>query len=136
MGSMKASATKLLLDTCTLVWLVSDPERLGRAVADCIDEETTELFLSDASVWELCLKWQAGKIGLPKPPRAWVEEQVRAWSLAALPIQRGHLYRVTELPEHHRDPFDRLLVAQAIEEGMTIGSPDPQIHRYPTAVLW
>jgi PIN domain nuclease of toxin-antitoxin system len=126
----------LLLDTCTLIWLVSDPQRLSRTVSETIDSEGTELFLSDATVWEICLKWQVGKIGLPTPPRTWIEQQAALWQLAGLPIQRAHLYRVTELPEHHRDPFDRLLVAQAIDEGLTIATPDQHIRRYPVAVAW
>ena len=128
--------TRLLLDTCTLVWLVSDPARLSQRAATALDDQITELYLSDTTVWEIGLKWQVGKIGPPAPPRRWIEEQAARWLLVPLPIRRKHLYRVTELAEHHRDPFDRLLVAQAIEEDLTIVSPDPQLGRYPVAVLW
>jgi PIN domain nuclease of toxin-antitoxin system len=128
--------SRLLLDTCTLIWLVSAPDRLSRAASEAIDRQSTELLVSDATVWEICLKWQAGKIGLPKPPRTWIEEQAALWLLEALPIRRTHLCRVTEIPEHHHDPFDRLLVAQALDEGLTIATPDPDIRRYPVDVLW
>lgn len=127
---------RLLLDTCTFVWLVADPARISEPVAAAIDAGETELFLSDASVWEICLKWQTGKIGLPKPPRSWIEEQAAQWLLADLPVRRTDLFRVTELPTHHRDPFDRLLVAQALEARLAIATPDPQIRRYPVTVLW
>jgi len=127
---------KLLLDTCTLIWLVSAPARLSKRVAEAIDSEDTELLLSDSSVWELALKWEAGKIELPQPPRNWVTSQSRLWDLEPLAIKRSHLYRAVELPQHHRDPFDRLLVAQAIESTLTIATPDPHIHRYPVASLW
>jgi PIN domain nuclease of toxin-antitoxin system len=127
---------KLLLDTCTLVWLTAEPELLSGEAAAALDDESNSLYLSDASVWELCLKWQVGKISLPRPPRNWTEEQSRRWSLAGVPISRIHLFRVTELPEHHRDPFDRLLVAQAIQESLTIVTPDAWIRRYPVATLW
>lgn len=126
----------LLLDTCAFLWLVADPDRLGQMAAAAIQNPDTQLFLSDTSVWELSLKWQARKISLPSPPRRWVEEQTQVWKVRPLAIHRGHLYRVTELPEHHRDPFDRLLVAQAIEEGLSIATPDPYIQRYPVAVVW
>ena len=128
--------THLLLDTCTLIWLVSDPTRLSKRVVEALNDRTIDLYLSDTTVWEIGLKWQAGKIGLPAPPRLWIEEQSARWLFVSLPIRRPHLYRVTELPEHHRDPFDRLLVAQAIEEGLAIATPDQQIGRYPVAVLW
>jgi PIN domain nuclease of toxin-antitoxin system len=127
---------RLLLDTCTFLWLVAAPGNLSPATSAAIDRTDTELLLSDCSVWELCLKWRGGKIQLPRPPRLWVEEQVQIWRIQPLPIERTHLYRVTELPDHHRDPFDRLLVAQAIEEGLTVATPDPHFPPYPVAVLW
>lgn len=127
---------KILLDTCSFLWLAAAPENLGPEASAAIDRDDTQLFLSDGSVWEICLKWQAGKISLPEPPRAWVEAQRLTWRITTLPIERTHLYRVTELPTHHRDPFDRLLVAQAIEAGLSIATPDPWIARYPVAVMW
>lgn len=127
---------KLLLDTCSLIWLVAEPGRLGHGAAEFIDDPNTDLWLSDTSVWEICLKWQKGKLRLPAPPRTWVREQTDIWHIAPLPIARTHLFRVTELPTLHQDPFDRLLVAQAIEEGLTIATPDPHIAGYPVAVVW
>jgi PIN domain nuclease of toxin-antitoxin system len=127
---------KLLLDTCTLIWLAADPTKLSDPVAALIDAPSTQLILSDCSVWELCLKWEAGKIRLPQPPRTWIADQQRDWHLEPLPMERTHLFRVSELPGHHRDPFDRLLVAQAIEAGLTIATPDPNIRQYPVATVW
>ena len=126
----------LLLDTCTFIWLVSSSERLPSKVARSINAATTSLFLSDISVWEITMKWQLGKLRLPQPPRYWIESQRERWSLSAVPIEREHLYRVSELPMHHRDPFDRLLIAQAIECGLTLVTPDEALHRYPAATLW
>jgi PIN domain nuclease of toxin-antitoxin system len=82
------------------------------------------------------LKWQAGKLSLPGPPRSWIEEQRATWDLTRAPLELEHLYRSTELPSHHRDPFDRLLVAQSIVEGLTLVTPDPAIRAYPVSVLW
>ena len=127
---------KALLDTCTFIWLVSEPERLSRDSAGIIDHPKTELYLSDASIWEICLKWQNGTLSLPSPPRMWVEQQVEVWQMRELSIGRRHLYRVSELPQHHRDPFDRLLVAQAIEESCAVITPDPAFRAYPVASSW
>ena len=125
----------LLVDTCTFIWLVSDAARLSAEAAAALEAES-DIALSDASIWEVCLKWQVRKIELPSPPRTWVSEQARLWRLARLAIEPDHLYRVVELPELHRDPFDRLLVAQAIASGAKIVTPDPAIHQYPVAVVW
>jgi len=127
---------QILLDSCALLWLAEAPNRLGPAVAHILDEAETQLWLSDCSVMELCLKWSAGKLELPQPPRIWFEEQLAVWEIRALAMARRHHYRSTELPDHHTDPFDRLLVAQAIEENLTIATPDPLIRRYPVATIW
>jgi len=127
---------RLLLDSCTFIWLVSAPERLSERVASALDSTDATLFLSDVSVWEIGLKWRRAKIRLPRPPRAWIEEQARIWDLRRQRISRAHLYRENELAEHHRDPFDRLLVAQALEEELTIVSPDADLRRYPVPVIW
>ena len=125
----------MLLDTCTFIWLTSEPKRLSRAATKALDKEK-RLALSDVSIWEICLKWQARKIVLPAPPRSWVTEQMRAWSLERLALDPEHLYRSVELPTLHADPFDRLLVAQAIAEETRIVTPDPAIRQYPVAVVW
>ena len=125
----------LLLDTCTFIWLASEPSRISAEAAGAIDE-ASDVYLSDVTVWEICLKWQSKKIILPALPRTWVEDQARAWQLRRRPIGREELYRTTELADIHRDPFDRLLVAQALVEGFRIVTPDPAIRQYPVTVVW
>jgi PIN domain nuclease of toxin-antitoxin system len=125
-----------ILDTCTFVWLCSEPQRLSPSARDAIDAAGSDLALSDVSVLELTLKWSAGKLVLPEPPRTWVEGQLGAWSLRAVPLSRDEVYRASELPDHHRDPFDRLLVATALATGATILTPDEAIHRYPVSWRW
>ena len=127
---------KLLLDTCTFLWLVAEPQKLGERARVVLDDPVHEIVLSDVSILEVCLKWQTGKLRLPDPPRRWVEENSTAWSLKRVGLATEHAYRATELPDHHRDPFDRLLVAQAIVEGMTLVTPDPAVTGYPVATLW
>jgi PIN domain nuclease of toxin-antitoxin system len=87
-------------------------------------------------VWEICLKWQAKKIDLPTPPRIWVAEQMSVWSLLRVPLELEHFFRTTELPNLHRDPFDRLLIAQAHAHAARIVTPDAAIRQYPVAVVW
>ena len=127
---------KLLLDACTLIWLASAPQLLSSTSARLLDSPENSLWISDCTVWEICLKWQAAKLKLPSPPRHWIQQQQQQWQLESLAIERSHLFRVSELPMHHRDPYDRLLVAQAIETGLTIVTPDTQIHKYPVPFVW
>jgi PIN domain nuclease of toxin-antitoxin system len=125
-----------ILDTCTFIWLCAEPAQLSETVRGAIDDPGTELVLADVSVLEIALKWQAGKITHPEPPRVWVERQTRIWSIRSLPILREHMHRTSEFPEHHRDPCDRPLVAAALTEGAAILTPDPAIHRYPVSWRW
>jgi len=127
---------RYLLDTCTLVWLASEPERLSTRATKTINDQSSILVLSDVTVWEICLKWQSGKLKLPEPPRAWCESQAGVWHLESLPMTRTALYRTTELPTHHRDPFDRLLVAQSLEENLPLITPDQHIAAYPISAVW
>jgi PIN domain nuclease of toxin-antitoxin system len=126
----------LLLDTCTMIWLSAEPSRLSKKARLAIDAEDARLFVSDASTWEVCLKWLAKKISLPAPPRQWLAEQANTWQTERIPFELDHFFRTCELPELHKDPFDRMLVAQAITRGLTIVTPDSAIHAYPVAVLW
>lgn len=128
--------TRYLLDTCTLIWLCTEPERLSAAAAEAIDAPDSVLLWSDVSALEIALKWNAGKIVLPDPPRHWIERQIAVWGLQCLGIKRTDVYRASELPAHHRDPFDRLLIAAALGAAATILTPDAAIHRYPVSCRW
>ncbi len=125
----------LLLDTCTFIWLTGAPGQLSPTAQRAIDE-ASELYVSDVSIWEICLKWQARKLRLPTPPRRWITEQLGVWALGRLRIESEDLFRSAELPDLHKDPFDRLLVAQALVHNARLVTPDPAIHSYPVAVLW
>ncbi|MBI4817143.1 MAG: type II toxin-antitoxin system VapC family toxin [Deltaproteobacteria bacterium] len=127
---------RLLLDTCTFIWLTQEPARLSIEAARVLDDPANDLMLSYVSVWEIYSKATAGKLRLPNAPRIWVEEQLSARGLVELPIELAALGRMSELPLHHRDPFDRLLVAQALVHRLTIVSPDPSLGPYGAKVLW
>ena len=88
------------------------------------------------SLLEITLKWTAGKIILPAPPRQWIAEQVVAWHMELLPITPDDIYRASELPKLHADPFDRLLVATAIGRRLSLLTPDEWVKRYPVSCLW
>ena len=125
-----------LLDTCTFIWLCADPEHLSSTAKSAIESPDSSLLFSDVSVLEITLKWGAAKLTLPDPPRLWVETQIATWSLDCQPISRTDIYRSGELPEHHRDPFDRLLIATALNLNATILTPDKAIHQYPVSYRW
>ena len=94
------------------------------------------LLWSDDSALEIALKWSAGKLVLPDPPRRWLEGQIDTWGLDCLGLRRADIYRASELPAHHRDPFDRLLVATALGSNATILTPDEAIRQYPVSCRW
>lgn len=121
---------RLLLDTCTFLWLTQEPDRLSKSAHAAVDDETNELLLSHASIWELYLKQQAGKMKLPAKPDRWIREQLAEWMTADLPIDLASLSETLRLPDLHRDPFDRLLIAQAKVHELTLLTPDPWIQKY------
>ena len=125
-----------LLDTCTFIWLCAEPTRLSTDAARLLDAADSKLLLSDATALEIVLKWTAGQLELPEPPRRWIEHQLQVWALEQLPLSRAHMYRASELPMHHADPFDRLLIATALAHDASIVTPDELIHAYPVAWTW
>lgn len=125
-----------LLDTHTFLWMRHAPGRLGaRARAVCADLDS-ELHLSVASVWEMAIKLSIGKLRLSEPLGAIVRDARTARGIAVLDVQVGHVLRVEQLPWHHRDPFDRLLVAQVLEEGLILLSADEAFAAYPIQRVW
>lgn len=135
-GRRLGPVLRLLLDTCTFIWLTQEPDRLGPRARALLDDLSNELLLSHVSVWEIYNKSQAGKLALPDVPRRWVEEQRVARGVTPWPIDLPSLGRMSELPLHHRDPFDRLLVAQALVHGFTLLSPDSAFAPYGVRVAW
>jgi PIN domain nuclease of toxin-antitoxin system len=133
---MSTGDGRYLLDTHTFLWMTSAPERLGEAARERILTPTAELYLSVASVWEMAIKKSLGKLELPAPLPAFLEEQLAAARTSLLAIRSEHALRVESLPWHHRDPFDRLLSAQAALEELTILSRDPAFDAYSVARIW
>lgn len=105
---------KLLLDTCAFLWLATQPARLSKTATAAIDDEANERYLSDVTLWEISLKHFTGKLPLPEPPRDWIPKQTAFFDLQPVAIDAEAIFRSGELTDVHRDPFDRLLAAQAI----------------------
>lgn len=127
---------KLLLDTHTFIWWASDPEKLSQKVLSlCQDSENTLLF-SVACAWEMQIKMQLGKLKFHLSLRDVIESQQQSNNLQVLPIELGHVLELQKLPAHHKDPFDRLLIAQANWEDAFLVSQDKAFSEYPVKVLW
>lgn len=127
---------KLLLDTHAFLWLVEGSPSLSAAAGAALADPLHDLFLSVASVWELAIKVGNGKLTLTDPLDAFVGKWMASYQLDHLPVQTPHALSVATLPGYHRDPFDRLLIAQARIEGMTLVSGDSKFAAYSVPILW
>ncbi|CAN5532991.1 type II toxin-antitoxin system VapC family toxin [soil metagenome] len=127
---------RALLDTHVFLWWITDDERLSGRVREIISDGRNELFFSAASGWEIAIKVRLGRLEIPGNLERFVVDQVSRNAFQVLPIYLGHALHVHELPDHHRDPFDRILVSQAILEEMSLLSADSEIPRYPVEVVW
>jgi PIN domain nuclease of toxin-antitoxin system len=127
---------RLLLDTHAFLWWVEDDSRLSRKARAAIAEPGNNCFLSLASSWEMAIKISLGKLRLAAPLERFIPEQLAANGFRELAIDFRHVARVSRLPFHHRDPFDRLLVAQALEENLTVVSADRVFRTYGLSRVW
>ncbi|MGH9306219.1 MAG: type II toxin-antitoxin system VapC family toxin [Acidimicrobiales bacterium] len=125
---------RLLLDTHVFLWLVTEPERLGSNLA-LMEDRRSELVVSAASSWEIAIKYGLGKLQLPESPERYVPSRLRAIGATGLAIEHAHAGAVAGLPPLHRDPFDRLLVAQARLLDLMIVTADPEVEQYPVRTL-
>jgi PIN domain nuclease of toxin-antitoxin system len=127
---------RLLLDTCTFLWIADKSESVPARVLRLYEAADNEVYLSAASAWEIAVKYAGKRLGLAHPPDRFVPEQREAHGILTLPIDEESALHMSRLPFLHRDPFDRLLVGQAIVHGLTILTPDPLIAQYPARVIW
>ena len=126
---------RLLLDTHAFLWFVFDDARLSATAANAIADPRTEKLLSIASLWEIAVKVSLGKLDLGSSIEAFFASEIEGRELTVLPIANAHLIRLAALPFHHRDPFDRLLVAQALVEGLPVTTADPSFAAYGVTVV-
>jgi len=125
----------LLIDTHIFVWLQIELRKLSAKRIQMLEDKSNTLFLSLASVWELQLKIQLGKFSFPKPLPEVIQAQQEINDLRILPITPEHIYELENLPFHHKDPFDRLLIAQSIVEDFTLITDDPKFSDYSVKIL-
>jgi len=124
---------RLLLDTHALLWALSAPRKLPPGIREALEDSANIVFASAASAWEMAIKQSRGKL---RYPAAELAAALRGASLLELPVTLRHAEAAARLPPLHRDPFDRMLVAQAQTEGLSLVSRDPWVRRYPVTVLW
>lgn len=127
---------KLLLDTHAFLWWIGDDRRLSRPAREAIADPGSEVWFSVASAWEIAIKTGLGRFEAEAPLGRFLEEQTKRNGFRVLPVLLAHAAGVEALPAHHRDPFDRLLVAQSIAEEMTLVSGDRGFRKYGLRVLW
>ena len=126
---------RLLLDTCTFLWMAGGGS-LSPAAAAAVREPSNEVLLSAVSTWEIASKYRAGRLPLPEPPDQLIPTERRLRGVVALDFDEDAALQVTRLPPLHRDPFDRMLISQAIAHGLAIVTPDALIRQYPIRVIW
>lgn len=127
---------RVLLDTQAWLWIQVSPERLTEGALDVVVDPEAELFLSAASSWEMAIKYALGRLPLPIPPWDYVPDRIRTSGAIPLPVEHAHALQVARLPAHHRDPFDRLLVAQAQLERLAVLTADRSFEPYDVEVVW
>lgn len=123
---------KLLLDTHAILWLLNGDERVPEWLQAVAAERDHELMVSDVSLWEVAIKSSLGRLEVPED----LPEHLDAAGIVELPVKRSHVWKVKDLEFHHRDPFDRLLVAQALEENLTLVSRDRDLAAYGVSLRW
>lgn len=127
---------RVLLDTHAFLWWIGDDPRLSERAREVLSDGDNDLVFSAASGWEIAIKARLGRLHVPGDLNTYLFRQLTENYTSVLPVHLSHALRVHALPDHHRDPFDRLLVAQAIVEEIPLLSADPRIARYPVEVVW
>jgi PIN domain nuclease of toxin-antitoxin system len=127
---------KYLLDTMVWLWSVGPSQTIGTAGLKILASREEEIYLSAASSWEIAIKTRLGKFQLPEPPGRYVPKRLIEQGIRPLPITQDHSLRVYDLPLHHADPFDRMIIVQAMVEQMTVLTSDRVFEKYPIDVIW
>lgn len=127
---------ELLLDTCTFLWMLSGDSKLSQRVVPLLQSPENSLYLSAGSCWEISIKHRLGKLELPDDPADYIPAQREAHGIEPLAIGESATLLTGRLPAAHQDPFDRILIAQALDLGLTILSPDPLFKKYPVKTIW
>ena len=126
---------KILLDTCEFLWLVTGDVRLSASVAAAVRDPQNQVFLSAVSLWEISVKHNLGKLALPATPAEFIPAQREKHLIASLALDEAAVAQLSKLAPLHRDPFDRMLICQALAHGLTLASSDSLVRQYPVPLL-
>ena len=126
----------LLLDTCAFLWIVGDKPELSNRARSLFADPANDVFLSSVSAWEIAVKYKIGRLQLDRPPNEYVPKYRRGHRINSLPVEEPASLQLDKLPEHHRDPFDRMLICQALYHGLVLLTPDREIRKYPVRCEW
>jgi PIN domain nuclease of toxin-antitoxin system len=126
---------KALLDTHAFLWAISGSERMSLRAAQ-VFTGPSDLWLSIASIWEILIKAQVGKLPLPEPAGPYILKKLAENKIETLSVSLDHVLKIETLPTHHRDPFDRMLIAQSLEEKLPLITADPMFRRYAVDIIW
>lgn len=126
---------RILLDTHVFLWFISGDTRLSTDVRDAIRDPDNEAYLSSVSIWETIVKYQLGKLLLPEPPETYLPKQRDLHQIASLALDESSVIQLAKLPPLHRDPFDRMLICQTLQNGLTIATVDAAVRAYSVSVL-
>ena len=126
----------ILIDTQIFLWALTEPKRLGKKAQSLLKSKKNLLYLSAASSWEISIKAGLGKLPLPELPDKYISSRMASLKITPLDVKHYHAFIVYQLPLHHRDPFDRILIASAIAENLHLISADKQFRRYDVDLIW
>jgi PIN domain nuclease of toxin-antitoxin system len=132
----KPIEVRLLLDTCAFLWIAAGSDELSTHARACFVDPDNEVYLSAVSAWEIAVKHALDRLPLPESPTRFVPAERERHGIDALPLDEESALHLDRLPRLHRDPFDRMLVCQALVHGLTILSPDPLLSQYPVRTTW
>ena len=127
---------KVLLDTCAFLWITTDDAQLSESARQIFKNPNNEIFLSSVSAWEIIVKNSIGKLPLPSLAEEFIYSQRLKHEIDTLPLTEKAVFHLNKLPNHHKDPFDRMLICQAIENDLTILTNDSLIVQYPVNTVW
>jgi PIN domain nuclease of toxin-antitoxin system len=127
---------KILIDTHCWLWWIAAPDKLSDKARNQIEDRSNTIFFSAASSWEIAIKYSIGKLKLPEHPELFVPKRLARDKISSMPIEHIHALHVTDLPYHHRDPFDRLIISQSQIERIPVMTVDPQFEPYDLDLIW
>lgn len=126
----------LLLDTCAFLWIAQDSSELSQLARDVFADPANDVYLGVVSAWEIAVKHALGRLPLPQAPDRYLPQLRARHGIESLALYEETVLQIGKLPSHHCDPFDRMLVCQALAHGLALLTPDPHISRYPVRTVW